>query len=746
MLLSVEDVSYTYPESIKPALSSVSFSLEQGEYVAILGANGSGKSTLARCIAGLLSPDSGSIQIQSKYADTANKTEQGSVPVALVFQSPGDQIVAETVELDIAFGPENLGLPQDEMTKRVSAALDIFSLRSLAAASTQKLTSGQKQHLALAGMQVLAPQVLLLDEPTSMLSPLARESLLAYLDRFHTEGGTVLHITHDMTEAARAERIFVLHEGQPALMCKSTDFAHQPIDDLETWGLYDRNIHLHQSEPGTYTFDKEEKNAIECRQVCFGPLKDFSLTVNTGTITTITGESGCGKSVLLELCAGLRIPDSGTIMMGKGETISLAVQESEASLFSEFVADDVAFGPRNSGLAGKALVSRVSNAMNLVGLPFDIFADRRTFSLSGGERRKAALAGIIAMDSSIILLDEPSSGLDVTSRGQLLQLIIELKKQGKTVIFTTNRIEEAAIADQVVELPAPQYELRSGFHPSVSDMVNPQEDSRTRVERKAMSSDQRSLERLRKGSSGSYRKLDTGLHRLDPLSKYILIICCLTASLVLSDWRFLVFLCLIECIPIGIARYPLKKLVIGILKILPWLVLIGVIQYLLVPGNLQSVVFALRFIALYIPLVLFIFITSHTEIMYGMEDLLTPLRFLRIPVRDVSLVTGIVFRFINLLYDEAARITTARIIRGAGIGKKKGLMVKISSMASLFVPLMIRTLTRAERLAQAITARYYGATKNSRYLHWNTGKKRILVIATMILTTGLLIYVSAKFT
>jgi energy-coupling factor transporter transmembrane protein EcfT len=162
------------------------------------------------------------------------------------------------------------------------------------------------------------------------------------------------------------------------------------------------------------------------------------------------------------------------------------------------------------------------------------------------------------------------------------------------------------------------------------------------------------------------------------------------------------------------------------------------------PGNLYFIVFILRFVALYIPLVLFIHLTTHTEIMYGMEDVLSPLSRLRVPVRDIALVTGIVFRFIPLLYGEAARITTARIIRGAGAARKKGIFATLSSMASLFVPLMLRTLTRAERLAQAITARYYGTGKNSRYLLWKTKKGQRILILSVMLLSGILVYLSVK--
>ena len=748
MLLSVEKLSFSYPNSGKRALDSVSFTVPKGEYIAVLGANGSGKSTLARCITGLLAPESGTVNIDS----------ENRVPSALVFQSPGDQIVAETVELDVAFGPENLGISRDEMHVRVPAALESFGLAALSKTDTHDLTSGQKQHLALAGALVLDPSVLVLDEPTSMLSMKARESVLSFLDRFHADGGTIIHITHDLTEATRAERILVMDDGHTVFDGSTVEFGLLPVATLDQWGLYGVIPENKSSEnaPVEGSFDRSAGSdrsyaienelaepVLECQRLDYGPLRNFSVAIQRGTITAITGESGSGKTLLLELLAGLRIPSSGSVIRAEGQIATLAVQESESSLFAEFVADDIAFGPRNEGLTGEALVSRVSSAMEMVGLPFAQFADRRTFTLSGGERRKAALAGIIAMDTPIILMDEPSSALDTRSRSQLLAFIKKLKDAGKTVVFTTSRPEECAVADVVLTLPVPPAKgAESCANEAVCRKIGvPGRQKRAREQKKKYTRDQLALERLRRGASGLRSSCDSPLHRVTPVCKYIFLASVVTGALAIRGWVWILFFILLEMIPVLVSRYSLRKLGTGILKILPWLVILGVIQYLISPDWLYPVVFIMRFVALYIPLSIFIFVTAHTEIMYGMEDFLIPVRFLGVPVRDVSLVTGIVFRFIPLLYDEAARITTARIIRGAGAKRKRGLLGAIQSMTSLFVPLVLRTLTRADRLSQAITARYYGSGKNSRYLHWKTGiGQRILVLAVPAFVALLILF------
>lgn len=721
MSLTVKEVSYSYPESDKLALDAVSFSLAEHEYLAVLGANGSGKSTLARCIAGLLKPLRGSV--------ARGAALPGAVPVALVFQSPSDQIVAETVELDTAFGPENLGLKRDEMRSRVSEALETFSLSPFASFPTNKLSSGQKQHLALAGVRVLNPGLLVLDEPTSMLSPSMRLSVLSYLDRFHANGGTVLHVTHDLSEASRAQRVLVLDDGHLVFDGNPALLVDHDIAELEKWGLYGEIPPVHHNQAGG-------EEVIACVGVESGILRDFDFSARKGTITAIAGESGSGKSLLLEILAGIHPHDRGTVRVAPGETVALAVQESEASLFNEFVADDVAFAPRNAGLEGKVLIARVRTAMDLAGLPFDRFSDRRTFSLSGGERRKAALAGIIAMDTSIVLLDDPSSGLDIRSRSQLLHLILGLRDAGKTVIFTTNRTEECIIADQVLTLKANDIY-------TATDSSNL--STQTPAAKVSRSSDQKSLDRLRAGSGGSWNSLETPLHRLPPVFKYILAISSITAALAVQGWPALCLLIALNLIPAAISRYPFRRLAIGILKILPWFIFIGIFQFFVSHDLASVLLFILRFIALYVPMSLFVFVTSHTEIMYGMEDLLCCLKIFRIPVRDIALLTGLVFRFLPLLYEEAYRITVARIIRSADGRRKKGFAAKISSMASLFVPLILRTLSRAGHLSEAITARYYGTGKNSRYSHWKISIGQIILVLAVPVLTGVLIFVSLYF-
>lgn len=689
-MLTVSNLSYRYPESTRPALSNVSFSVERGEYVAILGANGSGKSTLVRCIAALSEGSTGTI--------TLDAPESARIPSALVFQSPQDQFVAETVELDIAFGQENLGLPRSVMQREVPLALDLFALKKFAQSPVGALSSGHMQNLALAGVYVLHPALFLLDESASMLSPAARKQFLSFLDERHAEGCTLIHITHDMDEARHAERALVLRDGSLVFDGRPDELFNLERSLLVSWGLASDPL------PDLNPFVLNGAPLLEAEALTAGPLRALDLSLFPGSITAVTGESGAGKSLLLSILASLRTAEGGFVRYAEGCRPVLAVQESESGLFCEFVADEVAWGPSNLGITGSELRERVRTAMERSGLPFDRFADRKTFSLSGGERRKTALAGILAMDSPVILLDEPSAALDTTSRAQLLGVLVRLRNEGKAVLFTTNREEECVIADRVIALPLPETDV-----------------------------------------SVSSSRPSTPLHRLPPAGKYLVSAACIAASLLVQEWQYLAILALAQ-LPLSVcARQNVGKMISAMLRALPWLIVLAGIQYLVFPAQGFPVAFVLRFVSLYIPLSLFVHIASPTEIMYGMEDLLRPLKIFCIPVRDISLVTALVFRFIPLLYAEAERIRMARTIRGAGTKKKAVLTGKIREMASLFVPLVLRTIVRADRLAEAITARYYGRRKNSRYLYWKTNFSAFILILAVVAGAALLVCASRYF-
>ncbi len=429
-LLQIKDASYSYPQAKNAALNKINLSVEAGDYIALLGANGSGKSTLARMMAGFFKPDSGSV-----------KMDRDILP-GIVFQNPKEQIVAGIVERDTAFGPQNLRLPKSEIELRTIECLSVIGLSDRAASRTFELSLGQSQRLAFSGILALFPDLLILDEVTAMLDPAAREEIIQFVNQWNLRGHAIVHVTHDESEALCAKRVLVLEKGSVVFDGSSADFKNN--EEIRKSLFCDQNFFKKEK-----SFERSP-NVLEVKNISFSypdrpVFKNISFSLKKGSLTALTGPSGCGKSTLFECLVGLLELDEGNVMAACRPALSL--QESEAALFEKLAADDVAFGARNEGFEGKALVKIVRDSMNLAGLDFDSFKDRQTFALSGGEKRKLSIAGLIALNRDIMIFDEPTSALDPASRKKILQTLRLLADQGKTILFSTHRMEEAKLAD-----------------------------------------------------------------------------------------------------------------------------------------------------------------------------------------------------------------------------------------------------------------------------------------------------------
>lgn len=217
-IIKVENVSYDYrryEEEKLPAVRGVSFEIEEGEFVVIGGANGSGKSTLAKMLNGLLKPTCGKIEVLGMDVSNEEKVFEIRRNVGIVFQNPDNQTVASIVEDDVAFGPENLGVPREEIVSRVQWALKAVGMEEYAKSTPFKMSGGQKQRIAIAGILAMKPKIIVLDEATSMLDPNGRKEVMAVLKKLNQEENmTVIHITHHMEEAADADRILVMDGGK----------------------------------------------------------------------------------------------------------------------------------------------------------------------------------------------------------------------------------------------------------------------------------------------------------------------------------------------------------------------------------------------------------------------------------------------------------------------------------------------------------------------------------------------------
>ena len=241
----LREVGYTYPGAKTPALAGISLRIAPGAWVALLGSNGSGKSTLARIFNALLVPTQGSSLVCGW--DTGKEEHHAAVrrEVCMVFQNPENQIVAATVEEDVAFGPENLGLPSEEIVSRVRWALEVVGLTALGRQPVYALSGGQKQRLAVAGALALRPRCLVLDEATSMLDPQGRADLASVLRELHAEGMTLVSITHRLEEILDCDEVHVLHRGQQVWHGAPLDFFAVPrpewgVEDPPLWRLWRR--------------------------------------------------------------------------------------------------------------------------------------------------------------------------------------------------------------------------------------------------------------------------------------------------------------------------------------------------------------------------------------------------------------------------------------------------------------------------------------------------------------------------
>ena len=488
----LDHVTLRYGDSL--ALDDVTLEVCRGERVCVLGANGSGKSTLASVICGLLAPDEGDVELAGHAVCTGGVPDLAAYrdarrQLGLVFQNPDDQIVTSVVADDVAFGPENLGVPRAQIAVRVARELRRVAMEKYAHADPSRLSGGQRQRVCIAGALAMEPAVLVLDEPSSLLDVRGRAAIMRVMGRLAAAGATLVHVTHFMDEALAADRVIVMQHGHVALEGTPDEvFATKNAQVIEALGLempFEARLAaaLRQAEaaggavaaPGAPSGEKPaasvpaaEPPAILARDLGFsyGPdaqaLDGVSLEVPARATTAIVGQTGSGKSTLLRLLCGLEAADAGSLIVcginaatkrGRRQVrraVGYVMQHPERQLFAQTVAEDVAFGPRNQGLSTTEVERRVVHALELVGLAGR--RDASPFELSGGQQRLAAIAGVLAMEPELLVLDEPTAGLDPRGRARLRALMADLAAHGVTLLQVTHSMEDAARADHVVVL------------------------------------------------------------------------------------------------------------------------------------------------------------------------------------------------------------------------------------------------------------------------------------------------------
>ena len=581
----VKDVSYQYTrrnendEVIETlsALSALNFSIEEGSFVCILGHNGSGKSTLAKLFNALQLPSEGTILVSGMDSREEKNIFPIRREVGMVFQNPDNQIIASVVEEDVGFGPENIGLPTDEIWQRVNNALSAVHMEAYRLKSPNHLSGGQKQRVAIAGTLAMEPKTIVLDEPTAMLDPSGRKEVLeSVLELKRKKGISIILITHYMEEAVDADRILLMDsgklvmDGSPREVFQNverlkefrmdvpiiTELAHKlqkkgfPIEKtilkkeeleeelfkLDKEGfvlkeeispeklsteilskegdnpfLKERNIELEKMESrGEEVVSVQNENAalsdyiVEVNHLSAifqagtamesFALKDLSMKIRRGSLTAVIGHTGSGKSTLVQHLNGLIKAKSGeifvsfrenpplvksgksflffkgkkTVIEKKGRLslseegfdyralrfkVGLVFQYPEYQLFEETVLADVMFGPLNQGKSREDAEVLAKEALASLGIGEELYA-KSPFELSGGQKRKVAIAGVLAMGPELLILDEPTAGLDPAGRDELFEEIAGLRRNyAMTILLVSHSMDDVArYADEVLVL------------------------------------------------------------------------------------------------------------------------------------------------------------------------------------------------------------------------------------------------------------------------------------------------------
>jgi len=523
LAVSVKNLSFTYPQqqeqAAHPILHNVSFDVPTGAFTLLCGRTGSGKTTLLRHLVPALTPHgkrSGQLVIAGAEIDhTSNDIpprhpgprpgisapdalpEKGKTctSVGFVQQDPDNQIVTDIVFHELAFALENQGLPTATIRRRVAEVASYFGLEYLLESSTHTLSGGQKQILNLAATIVSDPRILVLDEPTAELDPIATQNFLRHLSRVNKElGTTVICCEHRLDEVLTlcdqvlllndahigrreaAEQVQTFTSQEFVTSCASThkdliSFLPEPAQvaiactksDDELWPLdvksgrawlssflqskpYSFNVQIHPITP-------KDKNAVILRDLSFKyakhdpfVLKHLSASFERGRIHGIVGGNASGKSTLLSVICDLLRPQFGKVRIDKQLRLAALPQNPKASFVQDTVQEDLLGADSSITLDGVQLMAQHLN--------IDQLLDRHPFDLSGGEAQKAALAKLLLLDPDVILLDEPTKGLDAQAKQEIGQIFTDLASQGKTLIVVTHDLSFAANYTQTCSLLA----------------------------------------------------------------------------------------------------------------------------------------------------------------------------------------------------------------------------------------------------------------------------------------------------
>lgn len=494
-MISINNLSYYYPNSETPVLDNIDLTIREGEFILLLGPSGCGKSTLVQCLNGIIPKVSGGTlkgEILVNGKDVSKyKVYQMSSDVGMVFQNPDAQLFGLTIEEDVAFGPENLGIEREEIQKRVDRSLGIVGIEKLREKFTFTLSGGEKQRTAIAGNLAMQPRILVLDEPTSDLDPRGTREVLETIKQLnHDLAITIILIEHKIDEViGLADRTIIMDNGRIILDGKTCDVFTKNIEQLESIGINSPQVvrlsrilnvkpsrkailsrlstlkgsfhqlsatRPHKDYPPHVVFENVRFNYDDGTEA----LKGVNLTMGKGEFIALIGPNGSGKTTLLSCLIGLIRPTSGRILIdgqdirNKGvsdlaQNVGYLFQNPDFQLFADTVSGEVEFGLKNRPFDSDDIETKVANALEMMELTK--YSDRHPHSLSRGERQRLAVASILSLEPDILVLDEPTTGQDRGHLSKFLHRMKRLNHAGKTIILITHDMRiAAAYADRTI--------------------------------------------------------------------------------------------------------------------------------------------------------------------------------------------------------------------------------------------------------------------------------------------------------
>ena len=491
--ISIEDLSFTYQGADGPALKEIYASVADGAFIAVMGHGGSGKSTLCCSLNGLIpgffrGDYAGRVLVGGQEVAERHTAEMSGM-VGLVLQDFEAQLFSTNVELEMAFGPENHCLSRPEIERRIERYLTFVGLQRFRHRDPASLSGGQKQRLAIGSVLALEPQVLVMDEPTTDLDPQGREEVLSIANTLQDSGQTLIVVDHEPETAGRADQVWLMSDGRivaggspseilaDVSLMKSSGVKPHPLAELfhlmnwperpltaeDAIASIEKNHSIRRQGPRSSVAPCDTANGppiIEVRGLrylypahCTEALRGVDLSIREGEFIAILGQNGSGKTTLAKHFNGLLKPASGQVLVRNRLThdhprrelarlVGYVFQNPDHQIFAKTVSEEIGFGLKVSGEPPGLIKDRVTEALKNVGL--EGYEDRVPFTLTKGERQQVAVASVLAVQPRVIILDEPTTGLDYRNQIGMMEMLKRLNHTGHTIVIITHSMWVAA--------------------------------------------------------------------------------------------------------------------------------------------------------------------------------------------------------------------------------------------------------------------------------------------------------------